>query len=226
MSVNTGTPAGSQKVLDTRRRILDAAIRVFAQKGYHDARTDEIVEASGTSKGSLYFHFSSKQKIFLALVDEFAGRLAANLEEAIAGEDDGIQRVDAALRVCLETFGRYRPLAKIFLIQAAGLGTRFEEKRMEIHSQFARVIQEHLDKAVADGDIPPLDTEVAALAWMGALNELVTCWVLTGNPTPGRTLTTLRTMLLRSIGVPEARIRTLETGAAGGAVESAVAEQD
>lgn len=209
--VDFSMPTGSDKVQPTRRRILDAALDVFARKGYHDTRTDEIAEASGTSKGSLYFHFASKQNIFLALIDELAGRLAANLEEAIAREDDGIRRVDAALRVCLDTFGRYHHLAKIFLVQAVGLGAAFEEKRMEINSHFAGLIQEHLEQAVAEGDIPPIDTEVAALAWMGAIYEVVIRWVLTGQPAPERTLPTLRTMLLRSIGVPEERLRALQT---------------
>jgi len=212
--VDFSTPAGSDKAQGTRRRILDAALDVFARKGYHDARTDEIVEASGTSKGSLYFHFASKQNIFLALIDELAGRLAANLEEAIAHEDDGIRRVDAALRVCLDTFGRYRHLAKIFLVQAVGLGAAFEEKRVQINSHFAGLIKEHLDQAVADDAIPPIDTEVAALAWMGAIYEVVIRWVLSGEPAPGRTLPTLRTMLLRSIGVPEERIRALQAARA------------
>jgi TetR/AcrR family transcriptional regulator, fatty acid metabolism regulator protein len=204
-------PAGtSEKARETRQRILDAAIQVFASKGYHDARVDEIVAASETSKGSVYFHFPSKERIFLALIDEFARLLERRLADAIAMEPDGVRRVNAALGICLETFGRYRSLAKIFLVQAMGLGTVFEEKQVEIHERFVQIIRRHLDQAVAEGDIAPLDTEVAANAWMGAINEVVIRWVRTGQPDPDRVLPTLRTMLLRSIGVSEQRIRLLD----------------
>jgi AcrR family transcriptional regulator len=196
---------------DTRQRILDAAVEVFAHKGYHEARVDEIVEASQTSKGAVYFYFPGKQRIFLALVDELARRLAERLNEAIAREDSGIRQVNAALQACLETLGCHRNLAKIFLIQAVGLGRAFEEKRLEIHDRFVALVKTHLDRAVAEGDIPRLDTEIAAQAWMGAVNEVVIRWVYTGEPTPERALPTLRTMLLRSIGVPEERIRQFET---------------
>ena len=194
---------------NTRQRILEAAVEVFSGKAYHEAKVDEIVKISNTSKGAVYSYFPSKEKIFLALIDEFVGLLALKLEETMSGEDSGLKQVDVALRTCLDTFGRYRKLAKIFLVQAAGMGSVFEEKRLEIHARFAGMIKMHLDQAVAQGDIPALDTQVAAHVWMGALYEVVTRWVYTGQPGPDQALPVLRTMLLRSIGVSEDRIKEL-----------------
>ena len=194
----------------TYRQILDSAVEVFASKGYHNTRVDDIVQSSGTSKGAFYFYFPSKEKIFLSVVDDFANRLAEALEESIEQEEQGIQRVDAALQRCLRIFGKYRHLAKIFLIQAAGIGPAFEEKRMDIHNRFAQTIKVYLDQAIDEGDIAPIDTQVASLAWMGAINEVVIRWVLSGEPEPERSLPALRTILLRSVGVSEADIQKLE----------------
>jgi AcrR family transcriptional regulator len=69
----------------TRERILGAALEVFAGKGYHRALVDDIVRVSGTSKGAVYHHFPTKEALFLALVDEFAKRLALSVNQAIAG---------------------------------------------------------------------------------------------------------------------------------------------
>lgn len=190
----------------TRSRILDAALNVFARKGYHDTSVDEIVEASNTSKGSVYFHFPNKQKLFLALVDKFADLLERRITEAIEHEEIGIARVSAALRACLETFGKYRPLAKIMLVQAVGLGSIFESKRLEVHQRFVNLIKQYLDEAIEQGDIAPVDTEVVATAWMGAINEVVIAWVYSGQPEPERIMSTLRPMLLRSVGFEERAI--------------------
>lgn len=195
---------------DTRKRILDAAISVFSQKGYHEARVDEIVQASHTSKGAVYFHFPSKQDIFLGLIDEFASLLKSNLNRAIASQRGGVNKVNAALNVCLETFSKYRKLAKIFLVQAVGLGSVFEEKQRAIHAEFVQLVKGHLEEAIADGDIPPIDAEVAARAWVGAINEVVIEWIYNDQPSPQRALPALRTILLRSIGVPEAEIQRLD----------------
>ncbi len=193
----------------TRERILEAAVRVFSHKGYHETRVDEIVEESQTSKGAVYFHFPTKEQIFLALVDEFAGLLEQKLLDTIRSEGDGVRGVDAALRVGLDTFAKYRSLAKIFLIQAVGLGSAFEEKRLQILNRFADVIKSYLDQAVADGDILPVDTRITAYAWIGAINEVVIRWVHTGEPSPEEIQPALRTLLLRSIGVSEDRISNL-----------------
>ena len=194
----------------TRERILNAAIKVFSDKGYHDTKVDEIVAESKTSKGAVYFHFPSKQRIFLALVDEFAGLLESKLREAISREPNGVRRVNAALKIGLATFGEYQALAKIFLVQAVGLGQAFEEKRLQILDRFADVIRNYLDQAVAEGDIPEINTQVAAYAWIGAINEVVIRWVHTGEPDPEEILPAMRTLLLRSIQIPDDRLRELE----------------
>ncbi|MDW8396539.1 MAG: TetR/AcrR family transcriptional regulator [Anaerolineae bacterium] len=187
---------------ETRQRILEAALQVFSTKGYHAARMDDIVEAAEASKGAIYFHFPSKERIFLALIDEFADLLESQLERALASEPSGIRRVDAALRVCIETFGRYRQLAKVVLVHAVGVGQAFEQKRLEVNQRFVTIIKRELDRAVAEGDIPPQDTEIAAFVWMGALYEIVIRWIYTGQPDPERSLPALRSLLLRSVGVP------------------------
>lgn len=185
---------------NTRERILDAALNVFSNKGYHSTRIDEIVHESGTSKGSIYFHFPNKEKLFVALVDKFANLLETKVRESVNDNTPGIQRVQAALEAVMATFGKYRRPAKILLVQASGLGTVFEEKRMEVHDRFAALIQEYLDEAVTTGDIAPTDTEIVSRAWMGAINELVIKWVYTGEPEPERIVGTLLPILLRSVG--------------------------
>jgi AcrR family transcriptional regulator len=184
----------------TRDRILDAALDVFANKGYHSTKMDEIVEQSGTSKGAIYFHFPNKERLFLALVDQFADLLERRVKAAIANEQQGMARVRIALETCLDTFGRYRRPAKLLLVQATGLGSVFERKRIEVNERFADLIRQYLDEAVAVGEITAGDTDVIAHAWMGAIYGIVIRWVYTGEPEPSRILATLLPLLLRSVG--------------------------
>lgn len=184
----------------TRERILDAALRIFSRQGYHGTRLDDIVDESETSKGAIYFHFANKERLFLALVDQFADLLERRVLEAIAGRARGMERVRVALETVLETFGRYRRPAKILLVQAVGLGSIFENKRAEVNDRFARLIETYLKEAIDQGDIGPVDTEVVAHAWMGAIYGLVIRWVTTGEPEPARIMDGLVPLLLRSVG--------------------------
>ncbi|MEM7126692.1 MAG: TetR/AcrR family transcriptional regulator [Chloroflexota bacterium] len=199
------TQKASRDPANTRDKILDAALGVFSLKGYHDARMDEIVDESGTSKGSIYFHFPNKERLFLALVDQFANLLERRVTEAIEAEAEGIGRVRAALEAIVETFGKYRRPAKLLLIQAVGLGAPFEQKRQEINDRFARLIGRYLQEAIRVGDIHAKDMEPAeigiiAYAWMGAIYAIVIRWVYTGEPEPNQIVGSLLPLLLRSVG--------------------------
>ncbi len=183
----------------TRERILDAALSVFSHKGYHDARLDEIVAESKTSKGSIYFHFPNKERLFLALVEKFADLVERRVTEAIERQTSPMAKVEAALEACLEAFGRYRRPAKVMLVQATGLGTVFEEKRLEINERFANLIRIYLNEAVAAGEIDEVDTDVIAHAWLGSIYYLTIRWVYSGEPEPSRIVGTLVPMLLQSV---------------------------
>jgi AcrR family transcriptional regulator len=185
---------------DTRTRILEAAVRVFAEKGYHETRMDDIVSASNTSKGSIYFYFPSKQDIFFGLIETFTGLLESRLKDAIQSEKHGVEQVDAALDASLHLFSQYRTLAKIVLVQAVGLGAAFEERRRAINDRFAAIIQSRLEKAIQDGSLPAQNAELAARAWVGALNEIVIHWIYTGIPNLETAVPEIKAFLLRSIG--------------------------
>ena len=184
----------------TRERILNAAMEVFAARGYHGTVVDTITAASGTSKGAFYHYFPSKQAIFLTLMDELASDVEHGVELVIASEQGALAKVEAALQVVLETAAARRDLVRILLIEAVGLGPTLEGARLEIHRRFARLIQRHLDRAATDGDIPLQDTALAARAWIGALNEVITQWLMSGTSDLMSSLPALRTLLLRSIG--------------------------
>jgi len=187
----------------TRARILDAALQIFSAKGFHNTKLDEIVAEASISKGSIYFHFPNKEKLFIALVDQFASLIERRAKAAIEGEAHGMARVQAALEAVLETFAKYRAPAKLLLVQATGLGTVFESKRLEVNNRFARLIHTYLDEAVADGSIAPVNTQVVAQAWMGAIYNVVIQWVYTNEPSKDDIMQTLLPLLLKSVDYQE-----------------------
>jgi TetR/AcrR family fatty acid metabolism transcriptional regulator len=185
----------------TRERILDAALEVFARKGYHRAIVDDIVRASGTSKGAVYHHFPNKEAVFLALVDEFAARLAHAVGAAIAEQRGALAKVESALTAVLATFAADERVARLILLEAVSLGPTYQAKRAEVADRFVTLIQGYLDEAVADGSIAPLDTRVTTLAWLGAVNEIVAQWLHGTLADVSATIPALTRVLLRSIGV-------------------------
>jgi len=184
----------------TRERILDAALDVFARKGYHRATVDDIVRTSRTSKGAVYHHFPSKEAMCLALVDDFASRLALTVAVAIAERHGALAKVEGALRAAMTAFAASERLARVVLLGTASLGPAWEAKRAEVHDRFTALIQGYLDQAVAEGSVPPFDTRVATLAWLGAVSEVVVQWLRGRLDDLEALIPALTHLLLRSIG--------------------------
>lgn len=193
-----------------REQILDAAFHVFSRLGYRDSAVDEIARQAATSKGGVYFHFPTKESLYVELLRTTADKLVERVERVVASEPDPVAQADAALRVVLATFAGHRSMARLLLVDSLGAGRAFQAEIERLHDRFARLIAGYLDRAVGEGIIAPLDTRLAGVAWFGALNEVVTRWLIT--PRPDRLedgYPALRAILMRSAGVSEERIAAL-----------------
>lgn len=208
-------PDAAEQSRARRERILDAAFNAFARRGYRDTAVDDIAGAAETSKGGIYFHFPTKESIFRELMQTTADRLVAKVEREVARETEPVGRAEAALRAVLTAFGGHRTTARLLFLDTMGAGRVFQAETTALHDRFARLIQGYLDEAVAAGIIEPIDTRVTSIAWFGALNEVVGRWLQAEHP--GRlqdAYPALRAMLLRSAGVPEARVAAVPSPAA------------
>lgn len=192
-----------QRSIARHQRILDAALDVFTGRGYRETTVDHIAAASHTSKGGIYFHFPNKGAIFDALLRRTSALLMARAEAAIESTADPLAKVDAALLTVLRLFAEHRTLARLFLVEAPGAGPEFYTALMGVRGDFINLIARHLDEAVAAEAVPSLDTTLTATVWFGALNEVVTRWVLTGRPERLEdAYPAVRALLLRGIGAP------------------------
>lgn len=184
-----------------RDRIMEAAEAVFAEKGYHDAVVDDIVHRTDLSKGGIYFHFPSKERLFFAVLDHLSERLVVRIRREVSQEKLAIAKLDIALTTVLASLSKRRRLAKLMLVQGYSMGNGFEKKRIEIYSKFASLIKENLDLAIDEGSIPAIDTNIASHIWLGAMNEVLILWLYTGAPVPNtEALPVLKKLLFGGIG--------------------------
>ncbi len=185
----------------TQERILQAASDVFSQKGYHGANVDEIVRLADTSKGGIYFHFSSKEVLFFAVMDGLASQLVGKVERAVSREKTPLGKCEIALETVLMTLGDHKKLARLLLVQGYSMGKAFEEKRRQIFARFAAQIENVLEQAVKSGDIPPLESKLASYVWLGAISEVVMLWLQSAEaPSPKEAYPYMRVMLLKGVG--------------------------
>ncbi len=209
MGTTPRTP-NEERTRKRRERILDAAFHVFSRAGYRDAAVDDIAREADTSKGGIYFHFPTKESIFVELLDSTADRLISRVERAVEAETEPVARASAAIEAVLGIFSGHRSMARLLLIDGLGSGAMFRVETLRLHDRFSGLIASYLDGAVSEGAIPPLETRIAGAIWFGAIHELVVRWLVADHPAPlEEAFPTLRVLLLRSVGVPAERIASI-----------------
>jgi AcrR family transcriptional regulator len=170
----------SRRGLDTRRRLLDVAERVFGDLGYHEASVVKLAEAAGVATGTFYLYFDSKRAIFEELMRDLNRRIRHAMTE---GAEKGDSRIAAELlgfeayfRFTNEHPDLYRIIRQAEVVSPGTLRHHYE--------QIARGYVAALERAREAGEVTTLDPEVTAYALMG-LGELVGMkWILWGEGTP------------------------------------------
>jgi AcrR family transcriptional regulator len=164
----------SRKGTETRRRLLEAAEKTFADLGYHDASIVKITEAAGVSQGTFYLYFSSKKDVFDELVRDLNRRVRHAMKEASA---EGATRLEAELRgfaayfrFTAEHTALYRIIRQAEFVSPEMLRYHYE--------RISEGYSEALRAAVASGEAGAIDPDVTAYALMG-MGELVGMrWIL------------------------------------------------
>lgn len=125
-------PMSEAPVVDTRHLIIDAAVRLIAERGFSATSVDEIAEAAGVAKGSVYYNFGSKAELFAAILTQGVGRLTVALRTAL---DDGPQATPVARLVAeLLTQVRSNPaFAKVIAAEVFRTGRDWQESIGHIH---------------------------------------------------------------------------------------------
>jgi len=160
------TPRGRAR----RQQILDQAVRLFAERGYHPTSVAEIVESLGVGKGVFYWYFESKEDLFLEILASSSQDLRRLQQAAIGDEPDPLRRIDLGIRASLAWFREHRELFN--LGQFAATEERFAAALRQNEAVAVDDITRHLKEAMADGRIPDQDPAMLAHALVGATRHL------------------------------------------------------
>jgi TetR/AcrR family fatty acid metabolism transcriptional regulator len=164
---------------DKRKRILRAAVKVFARKGYFAARVAEIARRAGVADGTIYLYFESKEALLVALFDEVMAEHLAKARREVAAASGAPARLLAIARHHLRVLGGNRELAVVFQVELRQ-STKFMERFTAswLHDYFA-LLAEIIEEGQAEGSLrPDVPLKLISKSFFGALDEMVTSWIL------------------------------------------------
>jgi AcrR family transcriptional regulator len=167
----------AQAVEDRRRHLLDAAVRVFAQKGFHASRVGDIAEEAGVAHGLLYHYFDSKDEVLEAVFRENWSVLVARIASVEETDEPAVDQLRHISAIILRTWLHLPDVVRV-LVREFGRSPELVERLGElvqpIHA-LERVIARGVERGEFRRDIDPV---FAATVVYGSIDELLTGWTL------------------------------------------------
>lgn len=166
-----------------RERLFEAAAHVFAETGYADASAESISRAAGMSKATFYEHFENKEACILALFDRAYSVLMDRIVSAAAAAgDDPVARMRDGMGAFLVALVDYPNEAQTLLVEIIGAGPAAMQRRDEIITRFAQVLDRENEAHAQDGVLPRFASPDDAFAIVGAIVELASRQLRLGQP--------------------------------------------
>lgn len=152
----------------TKRAIFESAIKVFSKSGYTGATMDEVVAKAGVAKGSLYYHFKSKEELFIFIIKEGMNLIHEEVEKATEGMDNPYEIIQESVKVMLKYVYENKDLFKVIISQLWGN----EERNDMLRDEIKTLIDNSTSKfkaGIIGGFIKDEDPELLSYSLVGVL---------------------------------------------------------
>jgi AcrR family transcriptional regulator len=169
--------ARTERESDRRRQILGAAVKVFAAKGFHAARVGDVAEEAGVAYGLVYHYFSSKDELLETIFRSTWTDMLARVREVEATGVPATEAVRQVTALLLRTWRRDPDLVRV-LVREVTRSQHVQEEITEI-AEAMEALENIVRRGQETGEFQPeLDPRLAAVVFYGALDEVLTSWVL------------------------------------------------
>ncbi|MCA1608076.1 MAG: TetR family transcriptional regulator [Acidobacteria bacterium] len=164
---------------DKREAILRAAAKVFARKGFFSSKVADVAGEAGIADGTVYLYFKSKDEILHSIFDRAMDEFIVEGKKELAALSNPVDRLRRIAELHLERLGTDRDLAIVFQVELRGSIKFMQEFSAAGFAEYLDIIRQTIDDGQRKGffrtDIKPV---VAAKMLYGALDEMVTNWIL------------------------------------------------
>jgi TetR/AcrR family transcriptional regulator, fatty acid metabolism regulator protein len=164
--------------VDRRQQILDAAVRVFARQGFHSCRVSDIADEAGVAYGLVYHYFRSKDEVLDTLFLERWNVLLDVISEIDGQQIPTRDKLHAIAGFIVDSYRRDPDLMKVIIVEVTRAANSFGRTHLDRIREAYALIADIVAKAQAEGAFKrEVTPEFAALAFYGAIEQVLTGWI-------------------------------------------------
>lgn len=172
-----------ERIAQRRERLMNSALALFSEQGYAKTNIEQLCQHSKVTARHFYELFSSKEDLLLALYQNIIAELSYAVSQAVSTTHQRIEeQVESAVQALVTHYLQDQRLARIGVLEVVGVSERMElVRRAAIHG-IARVIERYLNALCQQAALPARNYELASIALVGGINELMADWLTRENP--------------------------------------------
>jgi AcrR family transcriptional regulator len=182
MTQHKNTTRASEQIIESSVKtdlILDAAVKVFADKGYYGARVSDIAREAGIAYGLVYHYFKNKEDLLISIFRERWGLFDQAVRKIMEEKDDPRQMISSIISFLFHTYKNNPKVIEVMILDVAK-STRFfngENIRQftDLFSLISEIVRRGQDKGIFKKD---LDTKLAAYCLYGSVERIMLRWIL------------------------------------------------
>jgi TetR/AcrR family fatty acid metabolism transcriptional regulator len=171
----------SAKKPDKFKSILEGALKVFSEHGFHRSQVSRIAREAGVADGTIYLYFKRKEDILISLFREKLGELVDKFHASL---DDSMNAKESLRKICEIHYKELESNVPLAYVTQIELRQSNLELRKEIGTAFKpyiQLIEGILEKGIREHFFrPDLDVKLVRLMLFGAMDEVVTSWLISG----------------------------------------------
>lgn len=166
---------------EKRKKILDAATKVFARVGFSNTRIQDVAQEAGIAHGTVYLYFKSKDDLFISIFQESLGELIGYISSEVQKKDSAEDKLRRMISLQLDVIEENPDLTKLILIEFPGTGNFLNDRNIDVLSNYIDVIGDVLKNGIEEGIFSTnVKPDIIATMIYAAMQGIATRWILDG----------------------------------------------
>lgn len=159
--------------------IIEAAVKVIAGSGYHNAQVTRIAKEAGVADGTIYLYFENKEDVLISLFRTKMGQFTASAEKELSNLEDPFEMLARLIYLHFSRLQKDRNLAAVLQIELRQSDPSIRKSISQIIKEYYNLIEQVIKYGIERGSFSPhLSPNLARKIVFGSLDEVATCWVL------------------------------------------------
>lgn len=170
-----------RKEEEKRKKILDAAVRVFAREGFYNAKVEEVAREAGVAHGTVYLYFGSKEDLLISVFRENLRELIEYVGSEIQKEKDAEARLKRMIHLQIELIETNPELTELLLVEFPQTGKFLSSQAIDEVAAYINMIADILKQGMAEKIFyDSIDANIVATLIYAGIQGIATRWILEG----------------------------------------------